>query len=99
MKLITTNHKDGSRSYSFNCPGCGRHHAIRVGNSDGPSWSFNGDMDKPTFSPSILDRIALTGGGYRNGCHFFIRDGEIQFCGDSEHKLAGQTVDLPEIDE
>lgn len=30
-------------------------------------------------------------------CHSFIRDGRIQFLGDCTHALAGQTVDLPEI--
>lgn len=98
MKLITTNHKDGSKSYSFTCPGCRRHHAIRVGNAEGPSWTFDGNLDKPTFSPSILNRVLLTGGGHRDRCHFFIRDGRIEFCGESEHKLAGQTVDLPDIE-
>ena len=30
-------------------------------------------------------------------CHSFVRDGKIQFLNDSTHKLAGQTVELPEI--
>jgi len=29
-------------------------------------------------------------------CHSFVRDGRIEYCGDSTHKLAGQTVELPE---
>jgi hypothetical protein len=32
-------------------------------------------------------------------CHSFVRDGRIQFLGDCTHALAGQTVDLPEIEE
>lgn len=31
-------------------------------------------------------------------CHSFVRDGRIQFLPDCTHALAGQTVDLPEID-
>lgn len=31
-------------------------------------------------------------------CHSFVTDGRIQFLGDCTHKLAGQTVDLPDID-
>ena len=40
----------------FHCPGCNEDHAITVGVSDisGPVWSFNGDVARPTFSPSIL---------------------------------------------
>ena len=29
-------------------------------------------------------------------CHSFVTDGRIQFLGDCTHKLAGQTVDLPD---
>jgi hypothetical protein len=31
-------------------------------------------------------------------CHSFVTDGRIQFLGDCTHALAGQTVDLPEIE-
>lgn len=31
-------------------------------------------------------------------CHSFVRDGCIQFLKDSTHDLAGQTVDLPDIE-
>lgn len=30
-------------------------------------------------------------------CHSFVNNGKIQFLTDCTHKLAGQTVDLPEI--
>jgi hypothetical protein len=29
-------------------------------------------------------------------CHYFLRDGQIEFCGDSIHALAGQRVQLPD---
>lgn len=31
-------------------------------------------------------------------CHSFVTDGRIQFLSDCAHELAGQTVDLPELD-
>lgn len=31
-------------------------------------------------------------------CHSFVTDGRIQFLGDCSHKLAGQTVDLPDVE-
>lgn len=31
-------------------------------------------------------------------CHSFVRDGRIQFLDDCSHALAGQTVDLPELE-
>lgn len=35
--------------YAFWCPGCKDYHQV-IG------WQFNGDFDKPTFSPSVLVR-------------------------------------------
>ena len=32
-------------------------------------------------------------------CHSFVTDGKIQFLADSTHSLAGQTVELPDIEE
>ncbi|ANZ48669.1 putative ammonia monooxygenase [Erwinia phage vB_EamM_ChrisDB] len=32
-------------------------------------------------------------------CHSFVRDGRIEFLSDCTHALAGQTVDLPELEE
>jgi Family of unknown function (DUF6527) len=90
------------------CPGCEEVHAINIGNNGGPVWTFNGDYERPTFSPSILcfttydegddenDPKPLPAGQRRTLCHYFIRDGKIEFCGDSPHALAGQTVDLPD---
>lgn len=43
----------------FHCPGCHEIHQITVdrpAGTTGPTWSFNGDYDKPTFTPSILVR-------------------------------------------
>ncbi|MBP2232456.1 hypothetical protein J2847_005785 [Azospirillum agricola] len=79
----------------FWCPGCDAAHAVRVGSGSG--WTYNGNPDKPTFTPSIL----FNPGGETPGvplCHSFVTDGRIQFLGDSTHPLAGQTVDLPDFD-
>jgi hypothetical protein len=40
----------------FWCPGCDGAHMIRHGAGEGPRWSWNGNVEKPTFSPSILVR-------------------------------------------
>jgi hypothetical protein len=34
----------------FKCPGCNETHLFDKG------WSFNGDLDRPTISPSLLIR-------------------------------------------
>jgi hypothetical protein len=86
----------------FNCPACGYGHRIPVKPHE-KGWDWNGDVDRPTFSPSIL----LRGHGSRNPkteeyvdlptCHSFVTDGMIAFCGDCGHEMAGKTVPLPDI--
>lgn len=100
MRLERVNaHGGGLAGYSFRCPGCGREHYVPT---VGPhAWGFNGDEERPTFTPSILVYASQR---WEDGkaiptprCHSFVRDGRIEFCGDSEHALAGKTVDLPEV--
>lgn len=43
-------------SVAFKCPGCREGHVVRVDPVLGAVWSFNGNGDAPTFSPSILVR-------------------------------------------
>jgi len=40
----------------FWCPGCDGAHGIKHGAGAGPRWTWNGNVDKPTFTPSILVR-------------------------------------------
>jgi hypothetical protein len=65
-------------------------------------WGFNGDLESPTFTPSVLSQWnEYMGEGVpakHHVCHSFIRSGKIQFLDDCTHALAGQTVDLPELD-
>lgn len=42
--------------FMFFCPGCECGHWFQTGTGSGPRWTFNGDMEKPTVSPSILTR-------------------------------------------
>lgn len=41
----------------FFCPGCKTTHRIQYGEGAGPRWTWNGDVNKPTFSPSILTKM------------------------------------------
>lgn len=38
----------------FWCPGCKHAHQIKTGNGPGPRWGWNGNAEKPTFTPSVL---------------------------------------------
>jgi hypothetical protein len=80
---------DGAQFY-FWCPGCETHHAPNH------SWSFNGDYEKPTFSPSVLV-TRRTADGVAT-CHLFVRDGMLVFLHDCTHGLAGKRVPMVPID-
>lgn len=83
---------DGTRRF-FRCPGCGNAHFTT------DTWTWNGDLVKPTFAPSILvegHRFKRDGSGSEAfRCHSYVVDGQIQFLGDCTHALAGKTVPLP----
>lgn len=91
----------------FWCPGCDSAHVVHVGEGPGPRWGYNGDPEKPTFTPSIKVTWPANPNaahGFEEWrkeriCHSFVREGQIQFLGDCTHALAGQTVPLPPFDE
>lgn len=95
MKLRKVNREGSPESpdYVFFCPGCKYGHGVWIAPNKNPltgaSWTFNEDLERPTFSPSILLE------GKTRRCHLFVRDGFIEFLKDSHHKLAGQTVLMP----
>lgn len=85
----------------YKCPACGSHSVpVRAGEKIPYHWEWNGDLHEPTLSPSVRH--------YHNGypeegikpfcCHYFLRNGNIEFCGDCTHDKAGQTLPLPVFD-
>lgn len=81
---------DDTLGYGIHCPGCKRVHFIPTNKElYNVTWDFNGDLENPTFNPSINCNP-----GEPKQCHFFIRNGKIEFCGDCFHELNGQIVDL-----
>lgn len=97
--------------YNFWCEGCGCAHGVWTESANPATdarWDFNGDLVRPTVSPSLLVRYPHPV-GYSNDnpapmgydgpmtediCHSFIRDGQIQYLSDCTHHLAGQTIPL-----
>lgn len=87
---------DGNQLF-FECPGCKILHGINVGLGSGPRWWWNGDAEKPTFTPSIKTHYPY-GIGKEIICHSYVTDGVIQFLGDCTHELAGKSVPMIDID-
>lgn len=89
--------KTGRRLFHW-CPGCEEIHGVEVDPANSPVWTWNGDFTKPTYSPSVLHFTTDPDGSNRRTlCHYFIKDGNIEFCGDCPHALAGTIVPLPSI--
>lgn len=76
------------------CPACRREHPITR------EWEFNGNLDRPTFYPSLLVH-EIDHGPYviQPRCHSFIEGGRIRFLPDCGHDKAGTTMDLPELED
>lgn len=90
--------------FLFWCPGCQRGHIYET-----PRWKFDGNVEAPTFSPSLLmyvtlvypDELAVAAaegkGTRRTECHLHVRKGQLEYCGDCPHALSGKTIPMEEI--
>lgn len=79
------------------CPGCielggSGNIAVPVNTADGTGWTWNGSLDAPTLSPSLLTKRA------EGVCHSFLTDGVFAYLGDCTHSLAGCNTAAPEWD-
>lgn len=109
-KLITVHdHGKVYQSLAFWCPGCdmngrGGLHMLPVntGGVKSPSWDFDGNLELPTLSPSILTRSEFR---FSRGetepfvCHSFLKAGVFEFLGDCTHRYANQRVPIPDLPE
>lgn len=95
------------RALVFKCPGCVEMHEGATGlhmlpvDGDIPAgyarWDWDGNVDAPTLSPSILTKYSWS--GQPVACHSFMRAGRLEFLSDCTHPLAGQTVPLPPLED
>lgn len=86
------------RSCWFWCPGCDLAHRVRIVLEDGtapggdPLWTWDGNLNAPTISPSILTWGGRHGSDHR--CHSFLRAGVWEFLSDCTHAMAGQSAPM-----
>lgn len=101
MSQVSAKLRRGPAQYFHWCPACEGMHPLPDG------WTFNGNVDRPTFSPSFKQTFVRWSGGVDQAgigqgerqqvvCHYIITDGRIQFCSDSWH---GRTdvVEMPHV--
>jgi len=91
--------KDKLVGYSAKCPACGYDHMFHITRKNRlhAIWKFDGDFDKPTFTPSMLVKVMNSSQHVKKICHSFIREGQWQFLNDCTHDSAGQTVPMIDL--
>lgn len=90
--------------FEFKCPACGHAHNVPI-NSGENTWKMSGTDESPTLEPSILNYIPKekivddkTIIEKTEVCHLFIRSGQIEYLSDSQHHLAGNIIDMQNIE-
>lgn len=109
-KIAFCSEYEGKRHHKFWCTGCASMHVV----SANPGvWTWNGDVDRPTIRASVLvtgyqqlteqeyDAVLAGGKVERRDlrCHSFVTDGRIEYLSDCTHSLAGQTVNMEDVDD
>lgn len=89
----------GVVGYRFWCPGCQCTHQFDTVNTRGEGqhlWKFNGNFERPTFTPSLRYLNTDEKGNIIPGsrCHLILTDGIIGFKDDCLHSLREQKVPL-----
>ena len=78
---------------------------LKGSRKDTHCWSWNGDTEKPTLKPSVLNEGTEFIGGDpldKNNwvpfrCHTWINNGQAIFLDDTDHQYKGQTLDLIDL--
>lgn len=97
MARLSTKLRSVGDGIGFWCPGCDSIHVARTIGDKSPVWQWDGNVEAPTLSPSLLVTYQdLSGEGENEVCHSFIKAGQIEFLGDCTHALAGKTVPIPD---
>ena len=108
MGQVSSKLRRTTQGYAHWCPGCGELHVIFdrwqfSGDLERPTFS---PSVKITGKKIIRDTEGRWTGEWAKGpdgkavdecCHYFLRNGQLEFCGDSTHALKGQIVDLPDL--
>lgn len=101
--------EDISRIHHF-CPGCNTLHdfAVDEPQHNGAQWTFDGNIQHPTFQPSMHIRIGPyparddsddPPAGSFDVCHYFLHHGILTYLNDCTHTLQGQKCFLPDLPE
>lgn len=92
MNKVAVRTHQGVQHVWYHCPGCKHAHGVPA-----ERWHWNGNEESPTLSPSVRHYIpAGENRAEETICHYHVREGKIEYCGDCQHSLSGQTVEMVE---
>ena len=107
MKLIAQSQKHGygQKVLAHYCPACETMHgfAYITPQKNGAIWTFDGDFEQPTFTPSMHIKAGpwpedcREKGNEYDVCHYFLTNGVINYLTDCTHKYAGQQILLTDV--
>jgi hypothetical protein len=80
---------DNLWGYAFFCVGCEHAHVFSIAGNK--IWTFDGNVEMPTFTPSLLNDSP------DQRCHLNLTKGKIQYHLDCSHDMKGKLIDLPEM--
>lgn len=92
--------------WMIRCFKCGSHEFPKA-KTPGKSWSFDGNMEEPTFTPSMNETVGpfpedSQWTGQIRRCHFTVQTGLIIYHADCSHEMRGihqlKPWTQPEID-
>ena len=110
MSQVSLKLRRSTDGYMWYCPACDQVHPL-----PNRGWTFDGNIEKPTFSPSFrhTGKQIVTKDGEWTGewvrdaqgdpvdlvCHYVVTAGQVAYCTDCTHAMAGQTILMPDLPE
>lgn len=87
------------------CPACGEVHNFSLKPTEnGSCWRWNGNIVAPSFMPSMsITRMKPMDGKPQNAwplvsrCHYWLKNGKLEFLADCTHRMKGVTMSLPPL--
>jgi hypothetical protein len=99
MGQVTAKLRKTTHGFAWWCPACEEAHPLPYGRD----WTFDGNLEAPTFTPSFKHDWnwgPMVKPGKREGlnvCHYIITAGQVAYCGDCTHAMAGKTIPMPDL--
>ncbi len=99
-KPVVTHYSTSQGEYlKFECLACNDLHIVTLkADYESPTWTWNGSLDKPSIQPSVNVTYRGRRGRVIKRCHFFVKQGHIEYCNDCTHDLKGSHVQMTPVD-